>query len=98
MTTEVPAMGTTRWLQAAAAVLLAGALASGGARAQSFGSTGAQGTGSGQNTSTSTGTGSSSGSGQSTGAAINNAPTYDPAAQAAARLLGTYRVPGAAQI
>jgi len=29
---------------------------------------------------------------------VNNAPTFDPASQAAARLLGTYRVPGSVQV
>jgi hypothetical protein len=29
---------------------------------------------------------------------VNGAPTYDPLAQAAARLFGTYRVPGAAPL
>lgn len=36
------------------------------------------------------------GGGSQTGAAsINNAPTFDPSAQAAALLIGNYRVPGA---
>lgn len=39
--------------------------------------------------------GNTGGGSQSGGASINNAPTFDPAAQAAALLIGTYRVPGA---
>jgi hypothetical protein len=72
-------------------LLLAAVLWAGAAGAQNFG------TGS-QNGSAGT-TGSSTGSSsQSNTASVNNAPTFDPAAQAAARLLGTYRVPGSVQI
>lgn len=39
--------------------------------------------------------GTTGGSSQTSAATINNAPTFDPSAQAAALLIGNYRVPGA---
>jgi hypothetical protein len=72
-------MRTKRKQWATGGVLLASLLWAGAVGAQNLG-TGTQGT---------------SGSSQGTSATVNNAPTFDPVAAAAARLLGTYRVPGA---
>jgi hypothetical protein len=41
---------------------------------------------------------STTGPGGTSTATVNNAPVFDPAAAAAAALLGTYRVPGSATI
>ena len=75
-------------------LLLGAVLWAGAARAQSTGtSTGETGTGS----TGSNGSGTSSGgTGGATGTA--GSVTFDPAAQAAARLFGAYRVPGAAPL
>ena len=73
-------------------LLLAAVLLSGAARAQSFGTGNQSGSPTGGSNS------SNSGSSQSSTATVNNQPTFDPVAQAAARLLGTYRVPGSASI
>ena len=75
-----------------AAVLWAGAV-----HAQNFGTGNQSGSPTGSQSSSTSGT-SSSGSSQSNTASVNNQPTFDPAALAAARLLGTYRVPGSAAI
>ena len=77
-------MNTRRRMWKAAGLLLGVAmLGVPAARAQCV-PTGVQGTGSG---------GSSSG-----GVSLNNAPNFDPAAAAAAALVGNYRVPGAAPV
>jgi hypothetical protein len=76
-------------------MLVAAMLWAGAARAQSTGTgfnTGSGSTGSGSNT----GSAGSSQQGGSTGSA--GGVTFDPAAQAAARLFGVYRVPGAAPL
>jgi len=75
----------TRRGQWKAAGLLLGAAVLGGSPAWAQNFT----TGSGSS-STSSGSGSSSGS-----VTLNNAPNFDPAAAAAAALVGNYRVPGA---
>jgi hypothetical protein len=72
--------------------MLAALLSVGGAHAQSTGGPGA-GTGGAAGTGTSGGSASAQ-----TGTAYNGPGAFDPVSQAAARLFGTYRVPGAPEI
>ena len=79
----------TRRGQSMAAGLLVGAVLLGGtlARAQNFTTSGG-----------STSSGSSGGSSTTGSVTLNNQPNFDPAAAAAAALVGNYRVPGAAPV
>ena len=82
-------MRTRRRQWTAGGLILGAVLWAGAVRAQNLGQAGPN--------STSGGT-SSTNSSQGSTATVNNQPTFDPAAQAAARLLGTYRVPGSAAV
>src|SRR5215472_3604046 len=84
-------MRTRRKQRTTGGLFLAAVLWAGAVQAQNFGQAGSQ-------SGSTSGSSSSSGSSQSNTASVNNQPTFDPAALAAARLLGTYRVPGSAAI
>jgi hypothetical protein len=75
-------------------VLLGAMLCAGSALAQAPGTPGAGGTGSAGTGTTGTGTGSSTGGTTASGGGV----TFDPLAAAAARLFGSYRVPGSAPV